>query len=436
MQPAYDSDDQDFQPAKKSRTLCKLHHRAVAAPLKHQITVDVIGMRSTGKENRPPADVAKQLCPGRKDLGENCETLPLRRASHIPSSTLKQLPVSQPLPACHRQTPTADRTSVRAFFTRSRGTHSWHGKQLESTAELDILGAQLTENRPAWVSQTSCLSSQNSAAGMATGSVNRDCISLDQQLICASQLTEQKTQSCILPRQAPDLASTAQIAAALNSEACTAWLPSEHHSVHSASASTAVMSTEQHSCTAPVPVHQSMLFTAASPLPGNFIVLDASDSDSDDASDDGNFAQLQTQALQSEQDVLAWLQQHGLSAYAAAFSQAEVDMHLVPCLTDGDLKQMGVTALGPRRKILAAAAKLSVQSLDEQVSDQDSRPAACAQSATAKASRLDLSVVTYCYSWQAGCLAGCAACYQLPGSGHTFCSSRHHVLYVCTVMSS
>ena len=102
-----------------------------------------------------------------------------------------------------------------------------------------------------------------------------------------------------------------------------------------------------------------------SPLPGNFIVLEASDSD-EEASDDGDFADLQTQAVQSEQAVLAWLHGHGLASYAAAFSQAEVDMDLLPCLTDADLKQMGVTALGPRRKILAAARKLVAQTDSEE----------------------------------------------------------------------
>ena len=114
-------------------------------------------------------------------------------------------------------------------------------------------------------------------------------------------------------------------------------------------------------------------------------MLDASDSEDDNASDDGHFAQLQTQALQSEQAVSAWLQQHGLSAYAAAFSQAEVGLELVPCLTDGDLKQMGVTALGPRRKILVAAAKLAVQSAEEQVSSDTTRTS-CSAASTALAS--------------------------------------------------
>ena len=109
-----------------------------------------------------------------------------------------------------------------------------------------------------------------------------------------------------------------------------------------------------------------------SPLPGNFIVLDASDSE-EEASDDGELADLHTQAVHSDQAVLAWLQQHGLASYAAAFSQAEVAMNLIPCLTDADLKLMGVCALGPRRKILAAASKLLMQTEAEEPCKHDAR---------------------------------------------------------------
>lgn len=57
-------------------------------------------------------------------------------------------------------------------------------------------------------------------------------------------------------------------------------------------------------------------------LPGDFVCLDSSDSES--ASDDGELAEMQTQAEQSQHAVSAWLQQHGLAAYIAAFQQAEV----------------------------------------------------------------------------------------------------------------
>lgn len=135
----------------------------------------------------------------------------------------------------------------------------------------------------------------------------------------------------------------------------------------SAEPANALEQTSQSSKT-PTPHHHGTACPAGpvpSPLPGDFIVLEASDSD-EEASDDGEFANLQTQAVQSEQAVLAWLKHLGLASYAAAFSQAEVDMDLLPCLTDADLKQMGVTALGPRRKILAAASKLSAQTDPEE----------------------------------------------------------------------
>ena len=49
----------------------------------------------------------------------------------------------------------------------------------------------------------------------------------------------------------------------------------------------------------------------------------------------------------------------------------QVDLDFVPWLNDNDLKQMGITALGPRRKILAAAAKLAVESADHSKDDHE-----------------------------------------------------------------
>ena len=152
-------------------------------------------------------------------------------------------------------------------------------------------------------------------------------------------------------------------AAHSNSTAGSSAQPSNH--LQDSSQSSTKLEPHQHgtACAAGTACTSSTACTAGpvpSPLPGNFIVLDASDSE-EEASDDGEFAVLHTQAVQSDQAVLAWLHQHGLASYAAAFSQAEVDMDLIPCLTDADLKLMGVSALGPRRKILAAASKLLAQ---------------------------------------------------------------------------
>jgi class 3 adenylate cyclase/ABC-type lipoprotein export system ATPase subunit len=57
-------------------------------------------------------------------------------------------------------------------------------------------------------------------------------------------------------------------------------------------------------------------------------------------------------------DVAAWLRSLGLGKYEAAFRDNEVDDRVLPNLTAEDLKELGVTALGHRRKLLDAIAAL------------------------------------------------------------------------------
>lgn len=52
--------------------------------------------------------------------------------------------------------------------------------------------------------------------------------------------------------------------------------------------------------------------------------------------------------------IVQWLQQNDLSEHAGAFLKAGVSLDLLRFLTDLDLQQMGISALGPRRRILAA----------------------------------------------------------------------------------
>lgn len=59
-------------------------------------------------------------------------------------------------------------------------------------------------------------------------------------------------------------------------------------------------------------------------------------------------------------DVGAWLDQLGLGQYAAVFAANVVDEEILRQLTDGDLKELGVAALGHRKKLLAAIAALAV----------------------------------------------------------------------------
>ena len=57
-------------------------------------------------------------------------------------------------------------------------------------------------------------------------------------------------------------------------------------------------------------------------------------------------------------DVAAWLRGIGLDQYEAAFRDNGVDGSVLPELTAEDLKEMGVAAVGHRRKLLAAIAAL------------------------------------------------------------------------------
>ena len=53
------------------------------------------------------------------------------------------------------------------------------------------------------------------------------------------------------------------------------------------------------------------------------------------------------------QQIADWLQKLGLGQYAQTFAENEIDVSVLPHLTDQDLKDIGVP-LGPRRKMLAA----------------------------------------------------------------------------------
>src|SRR5262245_5582048 len=57
-------------------------------------------------------------------------------------------------------------------------------------------------------------------------------------------------------------------------------------------------------------------------------------------------------------DIAAWLRGQGLERYEVAFRENEIDWAVLPELTADDLKDIGVTAVGHRRKLLAAIAAL------------------------------------------------------------------------------
>jgi class 3 adenylate cyclase len=60
-------------------------------------------------------------------------------------------------------------------------------------------------------------------------------------------------------------------------------------------------------------------------------------------------------------DIAAWLRGLGLGEYEAAFRANEIDAALLPRLTAEDLKDLGVTLVGHRRRLLDAIAAVGPQ---------------------------------------------------------------------------
>ena len=57
-------------------------------------------------------------------------------------------------------------------------------------------------------------------------------------------------------------------------------------------------------------------------------------------------------------DIVVWLRSLGLGRYEAAFRDNEIDETVLPNLTAEDLKDLGVSVVGHRRKLLDAIATL------------------------------------------------------------------------------
>src|SRR5215471_7673619 len=60
-------------------------------------------------------------------------------------------------------------------------------------------------------------------------------------------------------------------------------------------------------------------------------------------------------------DIAAWLQDLDLERYASAFRDNEIDWEVLPKLTSEDLREIGVAAIGHRRKLLDAIAALGAK---------------------------------------------------------------------------
>ena len=56
------------------------------------------------------------------------------------------------------------------------------------------------------------------------------------------------------------------------------------------------------------------------------------------------------------QEISDWLKKLGMSEYAERFAENDIDVSVLPHLSDHDLKELGIS-LGHRRKMLAAIAE-------------------------------------------------------------------------------
>ena len=94
-------------------------------------------------------------------------------------------------------------------------------------------------------------------------------------------------------------------------------------------------------------------------------------------------------------DVTRWLQDLGLGDYAVAFAAQRIEFDLLADLGDDDLKQLGVTALGHRKRLLKAIAALSggARMATEPATTAPPPPAAGAPQATRDAERRQLTVM-------------------------------------------
>src|SRR6202158_6174877 len=74
-------------------------------------------------------------------------------------------------------------------------------------------------------------------------------------------------------------------------------------------------------------------------------------------------------------DISEWLRKLGLEKYEPAFRENKIDADLLPSLTAEDLKDLGITLVGDRRRLLGAIAALQPAPAAEPAAP-DAKPAA------------------------------------------------------------
>src|ERR1700732_5462058 len=93
-------------------------------------------------------------------------------------------------------------------------------------------------------------------------------------------------------------------------------------------------------------------------------------------------------------DVAGWLRSLSLAQYEAAFREHEIDCTVLPSLTAEDLKDLGVTTVGHRRKMLDAITALRAgEAHKEDRATLPGAPAAPDQSRADTAERRQLTVM-------------------------------------------
>ncbi len=92
-------------------------------------------------------------------------------------------------------------------------------------------------------------------------------------------------------------------------------------------------------------------------------------------------------------DLAAWLKDLGLGQYEGAFVANAIDAKVLPSLTSEDLKDLGVTIVGHRRKLLDAIAGLNAQAPLQRAGSLPPSPAPPQKSAHIAAERRPVTVL-------------------------------------------
>jgi class 3 adenylate cyclase len=92
-------------------------------------------------------------------------------------------------------------------------------------------------------------------------------------------------------------------------------------------------------------------------------------------------------------DIVVWLRSLGLGRYEAAFRENEIDETVLPNLTAEDLKDLGVSIVGHRRKLLDAIAALRPDADARVPSDRATTSSGPAVSPEDRAERRQITVL-------------------------------------------